>query len=180
MRVRAYAVARLSTPLYAFLSRQCFPEIIDQPRKHPMCVAPAIELAVEPRPKSRRVPDVLERDFRRSALEPQAKKCFRARAVIDLDPSERMGRRKIDDFDDRFVTRGVALKGHLVPGALAGPVVGSCLDRHTPRQPLGHPQRIGYEIEDPVDRGGNAGGVCERNRAHGARNMSLGKWYVDL
>src|SRR5206468_7720788 len=73
-------------------------EIVDQPRKHPVRIAPAVELAVEPGAKAARLPDVLQRNLGGSALPAETKKRFRARPMIDLDPAERVWRSEVDDF----------------------------------------------------------------------------------
>src|SRR3989442_10907421 len=63
----SFVVKGASRPFSIALTRQRLSKIVDQPRKHPVGVPPAIELAVQPRPETRRVPDVLESDLGRSA-----------------------------------------------------------------------------------------------------------------
>src|SRR5882762_8027178 len=95
-------------------------KIVDQPREHPMRVASPIELAVEPRPETRRVPDVLQRDLGGSAFEAQREERLGPRAMVDLHPAEGVRRREVDDFDDRFVLMRVALEGQLVARTFSG------------------------------------------------------------
>src|SRR6266849_5370069 len=91
--------------------------------------------------------------------------------MIDLDPAKRVWRSEVDDFDDRFVTGGIALERDLVAGSLAHSVVRRRFDRHAARQPLRHAHGIGNEGEHLVDWRRYTGGVGERDRSHGAGNI---------
>src|SRR6266481_6433852 len=148
-------------PLSMELAGKRLSHVIDQPVEHAARIAPAVELAVEPRAKARRLPYVLERDLGRSALEAQAEECLGAHAMIDLDPPERVRRRKVDDLDDRFVLGGGALEGDLVAGALAYSLLSRRFDGDTAWQPLGHSHRVGNQREDPLDPCRYAGRVGE-------------------
>src|SRR5204862_2031450 len=143
------------------LAGQRLSHVIDQPVEHAARVTAAVELTVEPGAKARRLPDVLEGELGRSALEAQAEECLGAHAMVDLDPPERVRRRKVDDLDDRFVLGGGALKGDLVAGALAYSILSRRFDGDTAWQPLGHSQRVGNQREDPLDPCRYAGRVRE-------------------
>src|SRR5437879_10312179 len=95
-----------------------------------MRIAPPIELAVEPGPKARWVPDVFQRDLGGPALPAQSKECLRARTMVNLDPAERVWRSEMDDFDDQLVTVGIAMDRNLVASSLPHLVVPRPLDRH--------------------------------------------------
>src|SRR5712675_151473 len=98
------------------------------------------------------MPDVLERHLRRAAFEAQCEERLRPGAMIDLHPAERVRRREVDDFDDRFVLMCVALEGQLVACALPGhPVARRGFDGDAARQPLGHSEWVRNEREDFVD-----------------------------
>src|SRR5712664_1940550 len=115
----SFVVKGAPRPLSMELAGKRLSHVIDQPREHPVGVAPAIELAVEPGTKARRLPGVFESDLGGSALKAKGEKSLGANTMVDLDPPERMRRREVGDFDDRFVAVGVALEGDLVAGAFA-------------------------------------------------------------
>src|SRR5258708_28990174 len=110
---------RGSAPRRTELSRERFPQVLQQSVEHPMRIAAPVEVPEQPVAPRGGGPDVLHRDVRDAAGELQLEERLRAAAVDDLDPSQRGGGHEFDDLDNDVRLASLVLEHEPVAVALA-------------------------------------------------------------